>query len=93
MSYYESAEYTAKVVYRSSPKYKDEPYEKSNAFYDRGCAHILRQFHQLIPNKALMCRVYGNSYTDPEFRGGCDFVPFIESELAEIAAADLKEGR
>lgn len=47
VSHYESAEYTAKVVdiYWSSPEFKEELYEKSNTFYDRGCAQILRQFH------------------------------------------------
>lgn len=83
--YYESAEYTAKVVdiYRGSSAYEDELFEKFNAFFDRGCAHILRQFHQHIPDKALMCRVYESSYADPEFKSGCDFVPYTESELEE----------
>lgn len=40
-----------------------------------------------------MCRAYESSYANPKFRSGCDFVAFIKSELAEIAVADLKEGR
>lgn len=80
-------------IYQSSPKYEDELYEKSNAFYDRGCKHILYQFHQHILEKALMCRMYEGSYIDFEFKGSCDFVPFTESELVKIATTDLKEGR
>lgn len=40
-----------------------------------------------------MCRAYESSYANPEFRNGCDFFPFTDSELAEIADTDLKEGR
>lgn len=29
----------------------------------------------------------------PEFRSGCDFVPYTESKLKEIADVDLEEGR
>lgn len=43
VSYYESTEYTAKVVdiYISSPKHEEELFKQSNSFYDKGCAHIL----------------------------------------------------
>lgn len=92
-SYYESAEYIAKVVdtYQSSHEFEEELYEKSNAFYDRSCAHILRQFHQFILDKALMCRAYESSYANLEFRNGCNFIPFTESELSKIVVTDLKE--
>lgn len=70
MGYYESVEYTAKVVgsYKSSPEFEEEFFVKSNAFYDRGCAYILLQFHLYIPDKALMCRAYESSFVDPGFR-------------------------
>lgn len=44
---YEPAEYTAKVadIYKSSLKFKEKFFVKSNTYYDRGCAHILCQFH------------------------------------------------
>lgn len=82
VAYYESAKYTAKDVdiYQGSSEYQDELFEKSNSF-DRSCAHILCQFHQYIPDKMLMCRAYKGSYMDPEFRSGCDFVPYTEGEL------------
>lgn len=95
VSHYEFAEYIAKVVdiYWSSPKFEEEFYEKSKAFYDRGCAHLLRQIHQFIPDKALMCMVYESSYANRKFKNGCNLVPFTESELVEIVATDLKKGR
>lgn len=73
MGYYESVEYTAKVVdiYMCSPEFEEELFEKSNAFFDRGSGHILCQFHQFIPDKALMCRAYESSYANLEFRDGC----------------------
>lgn len=40
-----------------------------------------------------MCPAYEGSYVDLKFRNSCDFVLFTESELAEIASNDLKEGR
>lgn len=50
VNYYESAEYTAKVVdiYYGTSEYEDKLFHKSNTFFDRGCAHILRKFHQHI---------------------------------------------
>lgn len=69
VTYYESADYTAKVVhiYRTSPNFEDELYRRCNHFYERGCTHILCQFHHLITNKALMCREFEGSYANPEF--------------------------
>lgn len=48
--YYESTEYTTKVVniYQSSPKFEEELFNKSNVFYDRGCAHISSTFINII---------------------------------------------
>lgn len=40
-----------------------------------------------------MCMEHESSYANPEFRNDCNFVPFTESKLAEIAATELKEGR
>lgn len=47
VSYYESVKYTAKVIdiYLSLSEYHDERFNKSNTFFDRGCVHILHQFH------------------------------------------------
>lgn len=61
--YYESVDYTAKVmdIYQSSPAYEAELYSKCNRFYERGCEHILRQFHYLTTDKALMCRAFEGS--------------------------------
>lgn len=93
--YYESANYTTKVVdiYHNSPALEDELYSRCSGFYERGCVHILRQFHHLITNKALICRVFERSYAISEFKNDCNFVPFTESELAEIAAANQKARR
>lgn len=54
---------------------------------------MLHQFYHLIPDKASLCRIFEGSYANPDFRSGCNFVPYTESELAEIAAYDQKEGR
>lgn len=40
-----------------------------------------------------MCRAYEGSYANLKFRDSCNFVPFTESELAEIVATDLKDER
>lgn len=94
VAYYELAKYTAKDVdiYQGSSEYQDELFEKSNSF-GRSYAHILCQFHQYIPDKMLMFRAYKGSYMDPEFRSGCEFVPYTEGELQEIADSDMKAGR
>lgn len=95
VAYYEPAKYTAKVVdiYQGSSEYQDELFEKSNSFFDQSCAHILCQFQQYIRDKMLMYRAYKGSYMDPNFRGGCVFVPYTEGELQEIADFDMKAGR
>lgn len=92
VGYYKFAEYTTKVVdiYKSSPEF--EEFSMNFNSYDRGCVHILRQLHQYIPDKPLMCRAYKGSFADPKFRGGCSFALFTESELEEIAAANQKAG-
>lgn len=79
----EFGEHAAKVVrdYRSSPAFEEEFFVKSNAYFDRSCTHILCQFHQYIPNKALMCRAFERPFTNHEFRGNCSFAPFTNSEL------------
>lgn len=91
---YESAECTAKVidVFRASMEYQDELFEKSNSLFDWGCAHILHQFHQYILGKTLMCQTYEGSYIDPSLRNDCDFIPFTEDELKEIADSDRRSG-
>lgn len=95
VAHFECADYTTKVVdtYRSSPAFEDELYVRSNTFYDRGNAHILLQFYHLIPDKVLMCRAYESSYANPDFRNGCNFILFTDSELAEITTTDQKERR
>lgn len=47
MGYLESDEHNTRVVrnYRSSPAFEEEFFEKSNTYFDRGCAHVLLQFH------------------------------------------------
>lgn len=95
INYYESSEYTAKVVdeYRATPEYEEELFVRCNSFFDRGYAHMLRAFHQYIPDKTLMCKAFDSIYTNPNFRNGCDFVPYTENELKEIYELDQNEGR
>lgn len=95
VAYYESMEYTTKVVdaYSFPQNLKTSSTIDVVVSYERGCAHILCQFYHLIPDKALMCRAFEGSYANPEFRSCCDFVLFTESELPEIAAADQKVER
>lgn len=67
-------------------------YLKTFAFYDRGAAYVLRQFHHLIPDKKLMCKVFEGSFADKEFRGGANFMPYTEEELKEIDEVDARTG-
>lgn len=69
VTYLESGDYTAKVVdvYRSSSKYEEEVYKQAIGFYERGCAHVLRQLHHLVPDKASLCRIFEGSYAHPQF--------------------------
>lgn len=47
VEYYKSSGYTTKIIeiFHASSEYQDELFDKSNTFFDRGCAHILFQFH------------------------------------------------
>lgn len=60
INYYESTSYTAKVidVLRGTPEYDQELFNNCNTFFDRGCAQVLRNFHQFILDKTRMCQVY-----------------------------------
>lgn len=40
-----------------------------------------------------MCEAFDSNYTNPDFRDGCDFVPYTENELKEIYDLDKNEGR
>lgn len=40
-----------------------------------------------------MCQTYEGSYIDPSLRNDCDFIPFTEDELKEIADSDRGVGR
>lgn len=80
-------------ISQGTPEYDQELFNKCNTFFDRGCAHILRQFHQYIYDKTLMCQAYVGTYADPRFRDGCDLVPYTEDELKEITDLDRSEGR
>lgn len=92
---YESTEYTAKVVnvYRGTLEYEEELFVRCKGFFYRGCVHVLRAFHQYIPDKTLMCRIYDSNYPNPNFRNGCDFVPYTKNEIKEIYDLDQSEGR
>lgn len=95
IKFLESAEFTAGVIqtFRDSEEYGDEVFKKSNTFFERGCAHAFRNFHQLIPDKQKMVEVYLGIAVDPQFRNGSDFVPFTEEEMQEIKEMDQNEGR
>lgn len=95
IKYYESTGYTVKVIdiSQGTPEYDQELFNKCNTFFNRGCAHILWQFHQYIYDKTLMCQAYVGTYADPRFRDGCDLVPYTEDELKEITDLDQSEGR
>lgn len=95
MGQLDSEDYIAMVVdeYRRSSAFEDEVYQQASSFYNRGCAHVLYSLHHLVPDKALLSRIFMSSYVNPYFRSGCDFVPYTKSELAEIASYDEKEGR
>lgn len=95
IKFLESLEYTAGVikVFRESEEYGDEVFKKSNVFFERGCAHVLRNFHQCITDRKRMVHVYLGTPADPCFRDGCDFVPYTEEEMQEIVEMDQSEGR
>lgn len=95
MTYLDSSEYTTYVVdvYWSSSEYEEDVFKQATDFYEWSCAHVLCQLHHLIPDKALPCRIFEGSYANPNFKSVCDFILFTQSELAEIAAYDEKEGR
>lgn len=40
-----------------------------------------------------MCWTYEGSYTDPNFRDGCDFLLYTEDELKEIIEMDREAER
>lgn len=86
IKFLESLEYTSGVinVFRESEEFGDEVSKKSNGFFERGCAHVLRNFHHCITDRARMVQVYLGTPTDPRFKDGCDFVPFTKEEIQEI---------
>lgn len=94
VDYYRSAAYTEEVItlFQQSEEYDAALTDKAFVFYDRGSAHVLRQFHHLIPDKKQMWKVFEGTYSERQFRGGADFVPFSEEELKEITEADSKSG-
>lgn len=53
VKYFKSSEYTGKVVdiFQNLEEFQSVLFEKACSFYDRGAMHILRQFHQCIPDK------------------------------------------
>lgn len=83
VDHYTSSAYTEEVinVFQTSEDYQNELFGKTFAFYDRGAAHVLCQFHHLIPDKRLMCEVFEGSFADKRFRGGSDFIPYSKEEL------------
>lgn len=94
VEHYKSAKYTEEIldIFQKSEEYQSELFAKAFVFYDRGAAHVLRQFHHLIPDKRLMWKVFEGSYTDRQFRSGADFIPYSEEELREIAKVDAQVG-
>lgn len=40
-----------------------------------------------------MVLVYLDTYADPRFRDGCDYVPYTEEEIKDITEMDPSEGR
>lgn len=66
VNYLESEEYTAKVldIFKNSEEYQLELFEKVISFYDQAATHVRCQFHQLIPNKRLMSRVFKGSFEE-----------------------------
>lgn len=95
IKFLESGDFTAGVIqtFRESEAYADEVFTKSNAFFERGCAHVFRNFHQFIPDKQKMVEVYLGIAVEPQFREGSGFVPFTEEEMREIKEMDQNEGR
>lgn len=94
VQYFKSEEYTTKVldIFKSSKVYQSELFDKAIPFYNYGATHILRQFHQFIPDKRLMCKAFESSFAEKEFRSGADFVPFSEEEMKEIQDVDVQSG-
>lgn len=94
VNYFRSSKYTSEVIdiFQKSEEYQFNLFGKAFASYNRGAAHVLRQFHHLLPNKKLMCEVFEGSFTDRRFQNGADFIPFSEEELKEIAEVDAQSG-
>lgn len=70
VEHYRSAKYTEEImdIFQKSKDYQSKLFAKAFVYYDRGAAHVLRQFHQLILDKRLMWKVFEGSFIDRQFR-------------------------
>lgn len=90
VEYYESAEYTDKVVvaFQGSEEFKNSIILGSSDYMKRGLAHMVRQLHHFFEDKTPLINAYKLFLSSREARGGANFVPFSEEKLKDIHEMD-----
>lgn len=92
VEYFESEEYTKKVVevFKESEAYKDVVISESFVYLKRGSAHMVRQLHHFFKDETPLIEAYELFFANREARGGANFVPFSDEELQEIREMDVE---